>query len=87
MRTTALRSFQFCPHLGLDGAGTIASNKAEVSEEHRHEDRAPEDLVDGDLAEDLLEASALDLRVEPVVEVVAAEFIIFEEGWIRGLEG
>ena len=50
MQTTALRSFQFCPHLGLDGAGTIASNKAEVSEEHRHEDRAPEDLVDGDLA-------------------------------------
>ena len=64
--------------LGSDGGEAVSVDEAEVGEEDGHEDGAPEDLVDGDLGEDGLGVLALDLGVEPVVEVVAGGSVVDE---------
>lgn len=56
----------------------IAVDEAEVGEEDGHEEGAPEDLIDTNLAEDSLGIGSLDLGVEPVVEVVARGSVVEE---------
>ena len=56
----------------------IAVDEAEVGEEDGHEEGAPEDLIDTNLAEDSLGIGSLDLGVEPVVEVVAGGSVVDE---------
>mmetsp|Transcript_59860 Transcript_59860/g.177415 ORF Transcript_59860/g.177415 Transcript_59860/m.177415 type:complete len:285 (-) Transcript_59860:134-988(-) len=61
-----------------NGRHAVAVHESEVREEYRHEDGAPEELIDGDLAGDGGGAGALDLGVEPVVEVVAGGAVVDE---------
>ena len=64
--------------LGADGGEANTVDEAEVGEEDGHEDGAPEDLIDGHLGEDGLGVSALNLGIEPVVEVVAGGSVVDE---------
>jgi hypothetical protein len=55
---------------------TIAQSK--VGEEDSHEDRAPADLINGNLQSDRLSVLSWDFGVEPVVEVVTRRTVVKE---------
>lgn len=65
-------------NLGSNGGEVVTCHESKVGEEHGHEDRAPNCLVDGNLGEDLLGTSSLDLRVKPVVEIVSTGAVVDE---------
>lgn len=64
--------------LVTDGVQGISIDKAEVSEEHAHEDGAPEELINSDLGEDGNGISSRNLLIEPVVEVVSRWSVVDE---------
>ena len=66
--------------LGLNRAKGVASDEAEVGEEHGHDDGAPEELVNRHLGRDGRRRSSLDTVVEPPLEVVAGGGMVEEAG-------
>ena len=69
---------QVCLDLVANGGEGISVDKSEVGEEYTHEDGAPEELIYGNLREDMDGLSARDDFVEPVVEVVTRGAVIDE---------
>ena len=56
----------------------VPVDQAKVGEEDRHEDRTPEELVDGNFREDGDGIRAWNLLVEPIVEVVTRWTVVDE---------
>ncbi len=63
-------------NLVTNGGEGISVDKSEVGEENTHKDRAPEELVYGNLREDVDGSSPGDYVVEPVVEVVSRRAVV-----------
>jgi hypothetical protein len=64
--------------LASDGSEGVSINQSKVSEEDSHEDRAPDDLVKGNLHGNSLSVFSWDVLVEPVVEVVSRGSVVEE---------
>jgi len=64
--------------LVANGGEGISVNKSEIGEENTHEDGAPEELIYGNLSEDVDGLCARDFFVEPVVEVVSRGAVVDE---------
>ena len=64
--------------LASDGRQGISIDKAEVCEEDAHEDRAPEELINGNLGEDWDGICSRDLLIQPVVEVMSRGAMVDE---------
>jgi hypothetical protein len=64
--------------LVANGVEGVAVAEAQVGEEYRHEDGAPQDLINANLEGHVLSAGSLDLAVEPVVEVVSRGSVVDE---------
>lgn len=64
--------------LVANGGERVAVDETQVSKEDRHEDRAPEELVNGDLERNVLGLRSFDLLVEPVVKVVSRRAVVDE---------
>ena len=62
--------------LGSNGCEGVTVDKSKVGEEHRHEDRAPQSLVDDDLLRDRKTVLSGNFAVEPVVEVVTGRSVV-----------
>ena len=56
----------------------VPVDQAKIGEEDRHEDRTPEELVDGHFREDGDGIRAWNLLVEPIVEVVTRWTVVDE---------
>ncbi len=65
-------------NLGTNGGEGISVDKSEVRKEDTHEDRAPEELIDGNLSEDGGGISSRDFVIKPVVEVVSRWAVVDE---------
>ena len=63
-------SEQISPDLVSDDTERVSGEKSKVAEEHNHEDRAPDELIKGNLGENSLGIFSGDSSIQPVVEVV-----------------
>ena len=61
-----------------NGSEGVSVAKSKVGEENGHKDRAPADLVNGNLGGDRLGILSWDLGVEPVVEVMSRRSVVKE---------
>lgn len=64
-------SEQISPDLVSDDTEGVSGKKSKVGEEHNHEDRAPDDLIKGNLGDNSLGIFSGDDTIQPVVEVVS----------------
>lgn len=64
--------------LGSNGTEGVSVDQSQISEEDRHEDGAPTDLVDSNLEGNVLGFLSADLIVKPVVEVVTRGTVVDE---------
>lgn len=70
--------------LGANGGKGVSVDQAEVGEEDRHENGAPDDLVKGNLHGNGLSIVSFNGLVQPVVEVVSRRSMVEET---KGREG
>mmetsp|Transcript_8699 Transcript_8699/g.13347 ORF Transcript_8699/g.13347 Transcript_8699/m.13347 type:complete len:88 (+) Transcript_8699:251-514(+) len=61
-----------------NGGEGITVAKSKVGEEDRHEDGAPQNLINTNLGGNRLSISSLDLSIKPVVEVVTRGSVVDE---------
>lgn len=64
--------------LASDGRQGISIDKAEVCEEDAHEDRAPEELINGNLGKYWDGIRAWNLTIKPIVKVVSRWAVVDE---------
>ena len=69
-----------------DGGERVPVDQSKVSEEDSHEDRAPDDLIEGDLRSNLGSFASLNEIVEPVVKVVSRGSMVKESEGRKGDE-
>ena len=62
--------------LVANGGEGISIDQTQIGEEDRHENGAPQELINGNLGEDRLAIRAFNLFVEPVVKVVARGSVV-----------
>ena len=65
-------------NLGTNGGEGISVDKSEVTKEDTHENRAPEELIDGNLSEDGGGIGSRDFVIKPVVEVMSRWAVVDE---------
>lgn len=69
-----------------NGSEGVTVDQTKVSEEDGHENRAPNDLIEGDLHGNSLSIRSWDCFVQPVVEVVARRSMVQETKGRKGKE-
>jgi hypothetical protein len=75
---TLASSEQVVLNFVLNHIERITIGQTQISEEDRHEDRAPEQLVNSNLQCNMLGLGSWDLAVEPVVEVMSRRSMVDE---------
>ena len=64
--------------LGSDGGEGVTVDQSKVSEEHGHEDGAPDNLIESNLGGDGLSVASWDEVIKPVVKVVSRGSVVKE---------
>lgn len=65
-------------HFVNDGRYGISIDQTKISKEDRHENRAPDELINTNLQSNMLSFFSLDLLVKPVVEKVTRRTVVDE---------